>query len=115
MVDEKHKKPAAPAMARVHPDSVLVAPQSSTGAPEPPAAEPEEVATAIVSSGHSVHVNSGERIACGYDAVLGRTVYRQGFVVAGPGETVTLPKSEIAQLMANGFLVDPDRIDTTTH
>jgi hypothetical protein len=116
MVDEK-KRPA-PAMARVHPDNILITPQSNSAVPEPEAAAPEETATGIVASGKSVHVCTGEKIACGYDALLGRTVFRQGFAVAGPGEVVTLPKSEVVQLMAAGFLINPEnRIadDTTTH
>jgi hypothetical protein len=120
MVDEKHKRPASPPI-RIHPDTILAAPQPNevTLEPEPDAAhlEEEETATGIVSGGHSIHVNTGQRIACGYDAVLSRTVFRSAFTVAGPGETVTLAKSEIEKLMAAGFLVDQNLIaeDTTTH
>jgi hypothetical protein len=104
----------------VHPDTILQgSPQPSDAAPLPEsdAAQPEPTATGIVSSGHSVHVCTGEKIACGYDAMLARPVYRQAFDVAGPGETVTLPKSEIARLLAAGFLINPDRIadDQQTH
>jgi hypothetical protein len=115
MTDEKHGKKFSPAI-KVHPDLMMGSPpQPSNAAPEPEAAAPEETATGIVAGGHSIHVCTGEKIACGYDAVLSRTVFRSAFTVAGPGETVTLPKSEIEKLLAAGFLVDPSRIDTTTH
>jgi hypothetical protein len=115
MTDEKHGKKFSPAI-KVHPDLMMGSPpQPSAAMPEPEAAAPEETSVGVVASGHSVHVNTGEKIACGYDAVLSRTVFRSAFVVVGPGEQVTLPKSEIQKLMTAGFLVDPDRIDTTTH
>jgi hypothetical protein len=112
MTDGKHRKPAPAIPIRVHPDVVMAPPHSDDAEPmpEPDAAHPEETATGIVASGHSVHVSTGEKIACGYDAMLARPVYRQAFTVAGPGEVVTLPKSEVAKLMAAGFLVDPDRL-----
>ena len=119
MVDEKHTKRPAPAMAlRVHPDQILPQPQSSDGEPvaetAAPEEEQEEKAIGVVSSGHSIHLNVG-KIARGFDPMTGRTIYRQDFRTAGPGEVVEMPKSTIARLMAAGFLVDPDRIDTTTH
>jgi hypothetical protein len=76
----------------------------------------EKMATGIVASGHSVHLNTN-KVQRGWDSVLQQPVYRQEFLVAGPGEVVELPVTEIARLQAVGILVDPDRIisnDPTT-
>ena len=116
MVDQKHNKKSAPAF-RVHPDSVMT-PQPPRPVIEAELAELEEkMATGIVASGHSVHINTG-KVQRGYDMTLGQPVYRQEFRTAGPGEVVELPVSEIRRLQEIGILVDPDRVianDITTH
>jgi hypothetical protein len=117
MADEKTTKRPAP-ISRVHPDTIFGGtPQPTQLVLEADLAEPQEkMATGIVAAGHSVHQNIGERIQCGYDAVLARPVFRQAFVVVGPGEEVTLPVSEIRRLMEVGILLNPERIvDLTTH
>jgi hypothetical protein len=112
MTDNTKSKPKLhnPHQLRVSPDLVL--PNNNQSEPiEVAEVEPEETATAIVATGHSVHVSDGTRVACGYDALLSRPVYRQGFRIALPGETVELPKSEIEKLMALGYLIDPNSIE----
>jgi hypothetical protein len=112
MVDQKHRKPAP--TFRVHPDTVMAQPTKLMIEADD-AELVEKTATGIVASGHSIHINVG-KVQRGYDAMLGKPVFRQEFCTIGPGEEITLPKSQIERLMAAGFLVNPDRVfdDTTT-
>jgi hypothetical protein len=107
-MSDNSKKTIKPAL-RVSPDLVLPQ-QSPSETTEVVSPEPEELVSGVVSSGHSIHINIG-RVASGYDAMLSRPVYRQTFRIALPGEVVELPRSEIDKLRAQGFLVDPDRVD----
>jgi hypothetical protein len=112
MVDQKHRKPAF----RVHPDTVMDQPTKLTIEADD-AELVEKTTTGIVASGHSIHINIG-KVQRGYDAMLGKPVFRQEFCTIGPGQEITLSKSQIEKLMAAGFLVNPDRVisdEPTTH
>ena len=65
-----------------------------------------KLAKGIVAKGRTVEVPSDQRRIAGYTAD-GKPVHRTMQRLAGPGEEVELPTSEIAYLRASGFLVDP--------
>jgi hypothetical protein len=63
--------------------------------------------TATVARGHTVDAPTGERRPTGYDSDKHEMVSGPVYKSFGPGETVTLPLSEIQRLIALGLLVDP--------
>jgi hypothetical protein len=96
-------------LKRIDPDRIHAPP------PLPPLQEQEPdlgpMGTAKVARGRTVHVPTGVKHVVGsrpYDAGGGTVVHRDitavEFHSAGPGETVTLPVSEIERLTTLGFL-----------
>lgn len=115
MTDQTNKRPAAaramhtsaPAGFRVSPDRVLDSANLHEGVrmlrrPAPDPNEPKE--TAIVRAGRSVHCGSEEKHLVGRDPVTGAEVHACVQEIFGPGQMVTLPRSEIARLRGLGFL-----------
>jgi hypothetical protein len=114
-MDKKTKQPAGD-MARglrQYPDLMLrpgQQPQPDIEQAEASTPVEEETETGIVADGHTVDVPTGEKVVCGFDAVFARSVFRSVCKSFRPGETVTLPRSEIRRLQQLGFIVDPDKI-----
>jgi hypothetical protein len=100
----------APAGFRVSPDHIDSKPGEGLRMWRRPVADdpnkPKE--TGVVRSGRSVHVGTEEKHLVGRDPVTGAEVYAAAQIFFGPGQTVTLPRSEIIRLRGLGFLVDPD-------
>lgn len=74
----------------------------------------EPLASAIVRRGRSVHapIEGAERERIGYDVAGGQYVFRQPQQLFGPGETVTLKRSEIRRLRELGCFEDDDADQT---
>ncbi len=70
------------------------------------------MARGTVARGHTIDIPTGERRMIGYDRVTGAPVFTSVIRKAGPGEEVTLVRSEIDRLRRAGFLVDPNKIVT---
>ena len=102
---------SAPAGFRVSPDKVLDSTSLHEGVRmlrRPPVDPNEPKETGIVRSGRSVHCGSEEKHMVGTDPIKGEPVYACVQEIFGPGQTVTLPRSEIRRLIGLGFLEDPD-------
>jgi hypothetical protein len=72
----------------------------------------EQMSSAKVAAGRSVHIPTGERRVVGSrpwqtadGSILHIDVYAGEFRNAGPGEVVTLPQAEINRMISLGFLV----------
>ena len=74
--------------------------------PAPDPNEPKE--TAVVRRGRSVHVGTDEKHMVGTDPIKGEPIYACVQEFFGPGQSVTLARSEIARLRGLGFLEDDD-------
>jgi hypothetical protein len=109
MTDQTNKSKRRQRQRKIdtEPQQVEVEPVAAA-APAPVGNDPLE--SGVVSDGRSVHIPvPGQQTPCGYDMKESKTVFRSVFEVFGPGETVTLPRSEIARLKNLGFLRDPSR------
>lgn len=69
----------------------------------------EQLVSATVARGRTVHVPTGEKITIGKDND-GKLITRMQHRAAGPGETVKLPADEVKRLRQHGFLVDPEAV-----
>lgn len=109
-MDDRKTKHASPVrdFTRVHPDHLNAGPGDGVRRvpPEmPDDNEPREVG--VVAAGRCIDVPTDEIELSGYDREGQREIYRRVQKRHLPGESVELPKSEIARLRGLGFLVDP--------
>jgi hypothetical protein len=106
---------------KVHPDQLEgLGPHSAgdddalfTEAAEAP---PEELEECQVAAGRNVHIPTSppQYRVTGYDVERRRQIRTVICTVHGPGETVRLPKSEVARLRETGHVHDPNKIAPTS-
>lgn len=73
--------------------------------------EKEQLARGVVARGRTVQVpHPTEMIIVGTNPETGVPIRAPRRVEYGPGQEVTLTKSEINNLRSTGFLIDPDKL-----
>lgn len=112
--DPEKMLPATPAAAIAAAQAAQAAPDAPARAAPPAEQVDEPTANAIVARGRSVHAPTGRKLSVGsvplpQTSPIGPPTFT-GVTSSecrsyGPGESVTLPLSEIARLRASGFLL----------
>ena len=106
-MSDSNRRPAATASAqtsaaagfKVHPDHLDAKRGEGIRMLRRPAPDPNEPKeTAVVRRGRSVHVGTDEKHMVGTDPIKGEPIYACVQEFFGPGQSVTLARSEIARL-----------------